>query len=594
MPSRGCTSQPGLDAFGSLTTNVATSHDGASVYVITSKSTLAQFAVQADGSLAYVTCIGDATLAGTNPCPVAAPGIKEGNGGGGSVAVSPDDASVYVTGFDSDTVAVFRRDTSGPTRGHLTSDGCISDSAVTTCDAVPGTTHGKVAGLDGPERVEVSADGTNAYVTAAVSKTVVAFKRDTGDAARGKLTGDGCLANTGVNTCNAVPGSTHGQATSLNVPVGMAFSPDGSALYVVDALKAVTVLARDTAGATPGRLTGDGCLANTGTTTCDAVAGSTHGQAPGINNPQLAVLSSDGANLYVAGQGFLAALKRDGSGPTPNRLTSDGCLAQTMSATCDAVPGNTHGRSLGASAKGIAISADGKDVYTTDFAGSLVAVFSRDAAGGLTFDGCRANTGTATCDTVAGSTQGQAPGLFRPSSVVVAPNDAAVYAASDNPGSVVAFSRFVPPPATPPAGAPTGGGPPPEQPSLPPAFAGLTLKRGSLTIDSKGRGKVSLSCPAAAQGACAGSGVFNSATKIVLRDARAKKKIQKLATFKFKNVAPGRTAKVPFKLSRKALRLLRRKRTLKSVLTVTAHDSRGVNVKSTARETLKIRKTKKN
>ena len=579
----GCTSQPGLDSESGQALHLEVSPDGRSVYAVTSMDTLVQFAIGADGSLAYVTCIGDATLAGANPCPVAAPGITQGGGGTGNLGFSPDGAHLYVAGFASNTVAVFRRDTDGATLGHLTSEGCLANTGVTTCDAVPGTTHGQAPGLDGPLDVAVSPDGANLYVPAISSKTVAVLKRDIGGPAAGRLTSDGCLAHTGTTTCNAVPGSTHAQAPGLEFPDAAAVSPDGATVYVTDALSAIAVLTRDVGGATPGRLTTDGCLANVGSTKCDSVSGSTNGQAPGIQNPQRPVVSADGLNVYVSGQATLAAFKRDGSGATPGRLTSDGCLASPGSGFCDAVAGNTKGTALAATGGGIAISSDGANVYTPDLAGSRIGVFKRDAAGGLSFDGCLADTGNTSCDAVAGATHGQAPGIFRPRHVAVAPSGSALYAVSASPGSAVAFARFVPPPPVPPG-----------LPVLAPAFGGVSVRGKTVLINARGRGAITVGCPALAQGACAGRGVIRSAAKIRLpasASGRARKRIRRLATFRFSAIQAGTSKKVRFKLTKKARRLLFRKRRLRSVVSVSAHDSR--NVDSATRKTMTLRARRK-
>ncbi|HEX6652852.1 MAG TPA: hypothetical protein VF072_08925 [Thermoleophilaceae bacterium] len=568
----GCTSQPGLNGAGGLSDNVTVSPDGRSVYAVMSLSTVVQFAVQPDGSLAYVTCIGDATLGGSNPCPVAATGIKQGNGGTGGVVVSPDGAHVYVAGYDSNTVAVFRRDTGGATLGHLTSEGCLANSGVTTCDAVPGTTHGQAPGLGGPLRLAVSPDGANLYVPGINSKTVAVLKREVGGPAAGKLTSDGCLADSSVATCDAVSGSTHARAPALFVPDAIGVSPDGRTVYLTDAQAAIAVLARDVGGATPGRLVSDGCLADSafGGTKCDAVAGSTLGRAPGIGNPQLPTVSPDGLHVYVGGQGQLAVFRRDGGGSTPGRLTSEGCLAAVGSAACDGAGGSTHGRSLGANSSGLAISADGASLYTADLSGSLIGVFRVDPTGALAFDGCLADTGTSTCDAVPGATHGQAPGILRPRSVSVAPNGSAVYAVSDVPGSAVAFARFVPAPPPPPLAA----------------FAGVSLAKRTIRINSRGRGVLAIACPALAQGPCGGRAVIKSASKIALPAAQ-RKRIRRLARVSFSGVQAGATKNVRFRVSKRVRRLVFRKRKLKAVASLTAHDSRNASVTSRTRVTLR-------
>ncbi|MET0557189.1 MAG: hypothetical protein ABW065_00760 [Solirubrobacterales bacterium] len=455
----GCTSQPGLDGQSGLSAGMTASPDGRSVYQLTSKSTLVQFDVAADGSLSYVTCIGDASLGVNNPCPVAAPGFKVGSGGSGDLAVSPDGGNLYAVGPEGDAVAVFRRDTSGPNVGRLTSEGCLANTGTTTCDLVPGTTHGQAPGLDGPWALAISANGANVYVASLAGNAVAVLKRDTSGPALGRLSSDGCLALTGTGLCNAVPGSTHGEAPALEAPDDVALSPDQRNVYVSSVFGAVVVLSRDVTGPTPGRLVADGCLAQTARTVCDAVAGSTKGQAPGISNPQALVVSPDGANVYVAGQAYTAAFKRDTSGPTPGRLVSDGCLAILFTATCDNVAGNTHGRVLGASSSAVVISPDGANVYSVASGEEFVVAFRRDAAGGLVFDGCKTKTGVTSCDAVGGATQGQAPGIMRPSDLAMAPNGGALYVAGNFPGTALAFSRFVPAPPPPP--------PPPPEPTQP-------------------------------------------------------------------------------------------------------------------------------
>jgi hypothetical protein len=295
--------------------------------------------------------------------------------------------------------------------------------------------------------------------------------------------------------------------------------------------------------------------------------------------------------VYVGGQSVIAALKRDGDGATPGRLTSDGCLAQAPSTTCDNVAGSTKGSAPGANGSGIAIAPDGANVYTADLSGSRVGVIRREAGGGLTFDGCLANTGNTSCDAVAGATRGQAPGILRPRGVAVAPNGKSVYVVSDTPGSAVAFARFVPPPPPGPQPEPQ---PEPQPvapaPVVPPAFGGIALTVKTVAIDSKGRGTLKLPCPAAAQGPCAGSGVVRSAAKIALRGAGSSRKIQTLARFKFSDIQPGATKRVRFKLTRKARSLVRRRKTLKAVVTITAHDTRNADLKTSRKVTLKARK----
>jgi uncharacterized repeat protein (TIGR01451 family) len=122
-----------------------------------------------------------------------------------------------------------------------------------------------------------------------------------------------------------------------------------------------------------------------------------------------------------------------------------------------------------------------------------------------------------------------------------------------------------------------------------PPFQGITLRSGqTVSVDSRGRGTIVIPCPLLAQGACSGSGVFDSASKIVLRAAtKPKKRIRTLATFRFSGIQPGTTRKVRFKLSKKAARLLGQKGALRAVLKLTSHDARNVNKKTSAKVTFR-------
>jgi DNA-binding beta-propeller fold protein YncE len=94
---------------------LAISPDGASVYApsalcsTTSCEDVAEFARNADGTLTQLpspdSCIQNSSVEG-NECP----GNEQGQGlGGPGVAVSPDGASVYVTGNDNNSIAAFAR-----------------------------------------------------------------------------------------------------------------------------------------------------------------------------------------------------------------------------------------------------------------------------------------------------------------------------------------------------------------------------------------------------------------------------------------------------------------------------------------------------
>jgi hypothetical protein len=91
--------------------------------------------------------------------------------------------------------------------------------------------------------------------------------------------------------------------------------------------------------------------------------------------------------------------------------------------------------------------------------------------------------------------------------------------------------------------------------------------------------KLTLVCPAAAIGSCAGTDVLTTARKV--RAAKGKKaRVLVLGKGKF-SIAPGATGTVTIKLSKAALKLLAGKRTLKARQTTAASDSRNVPVTTT-------------
>jgi 6-phosphogluconolactonase (cycloisomerase 2 family) len=99
---------------------VALSRDGGSFYVVgTPGGTIVHFRRDTNtGGLTFKGCIAER---GDNPegCGQTAKGLADAD----AVAVSGDGSSVYVAGYDSDSIAIFRRNMAS---GALTPKGCIS------------------------------------------------------------------------------------------------------------------------------------------------------------------------------------------------------------------------------------------------------------------------------------------------------------------------------------------------------------------------------------------------------------------------------------------------------------------------------------
>ena len=154
-------------------------------------------------------------------------GTAEGLDGAQGVAVSPDNANVYVVSPLRDTIAVFTRGAGGV----LASTGCVKDPGS------PASCAATALGLDGAADVAASPDGQNVYVVSQnPGSAVVAFERGAG----GALTEINCVQNTGGAACGTAPG--------LNTPQALALSPDGLNLYVASfASDAVAWFARNRA-----------------------------------------------------------------------------------------------------------------------------------------------------------------------------------------------------------------------------------------------------------------------------------------------------------------------------------------------------------
>ncbi|MDX6601320.1 MAG: hypothetical protein QOF13_522 [Solirubrobacterales bacterium] len=328
---------------------IALSPDGKSVYVASSKSdAIAIFSRNArTGALTQ---------------PRGAAGCIAAKGGGhcataialdgpNSLAVSPDGHNVYATSRGSSSISVFQRDqTTGALSQLPASAGCISGVPVPVCAA------GRA--LVGPDVVVISPKGENVYVGSFFGNAVAVFDRDP---ASGALTqpGDssGCIAE-------AIAGCALGFA--LGAPEGMAISGDGASVYVASALSnAVVTLARDQS---TGNLTqatdGSGCIANSALTGC-----ATGVQLSGAN----AVAFNPGGDVYVTSlfsNSVTAFTRSKTSGGLAQKPGTAGCLVWLRAVGC------SFGRALRAP-EGLTISPDGANVYVAAFANSAIAVLER-------------------------------------------------------------------------------------------------------------------------------------------------------------------------------------------------------------------------
>jgi DNA-binding beta-propeller fold protein YncE len=313
--------------------------------------------------------------------------------GPNSVVVSPDGATVYATARDSNAIVAFARDAS---TGALTQAGCVATGGG---DCAPGR------GLRGADAVAVSPDGTSVYVGAFDGNAVASFTRDP---ATGALTQTGCLATETTEGCT--------YDMLLGGVEGITVSPDGSSVYAAAAL-ASTIVGYNRAA--DGTLTPNGCVTASGAPGC--------GPARSMGGPNAVVVSPDGATLYTTSvvSNALTILSRASNGSLGQLPGPAGCIAALPAAACALARGISR-------PEGLAISRDGRTVYTASFGGDIAAIDTK--SGQLRGRaGCMSTKPSVLCR------RGRA--LLGASSVEVSPDGRNVYVTSYLSGSVTVFRR---------------------------------------------------------------------------------------------------------------------------------------------------------
>jgi DNA-binding beta-propeller fold protein YncE len=270
----GCVVGRALDGPDSITV----SPDGKNVYVVAfTGSSVAVFTRNpSTGALTQPSdstgCLVETATAGCTT------GLALSNPEG--VAVSPDDANVYVAAPGSDAVDSFARNSStGALTQATDGTGCIVGTALAGC-----TTGIQLAGADA---LAVSPTGANVYVTSLVSNSVTAFTRATSTGQLTQLAGtSACVINVLAVGCSL--------GRKLSGPEGLAVSPDGASLYATAFVSgALDVFNRNAdSGAVTQKSRRPGCL----------VGSITPGCLPGreLRGASSVAVSPDGRNVYSA------------------------------------------------------------------------------------------------------------------------------------------------------------------------------------------------------------------------------------------------------------------------------------------------------
>jgi DNA-binding beta-propeller fold protein YncE len=387
---------------------IAVSPDGKNVYVASSKSdAVAIFKRNArTGRLVQPPGTGGCIAAqGAGGCAKAV-----GLDGPNSVAVSPDGRSVYVTSRSADSLTVFAR---SPGSGSLTQlpagFGCISGASLPVCSS------GRA--LVGPDVVVVSLDGKNVYVGSFFGNAVAVFNRDSASGALAQPGGSGgCVAE-------AIGGCAVGIA--LGAPEGLAVT--AGAVYVGSALSnAVTVLARDpSTGALAQATNGSGCIVDAPLTGC------TTGYE--VNGANAVAVSPGGKDVYVTSllsNSVTSFTRAVPAGGLTQKTGTAGCLVWLRAVGC------SFGQAMSAP-EGLAVSPDGANVYVAAFATGAIDVLSRNRSGEVVQmegrAGCQAPKSVPGCT--------RATALRGVSSVALSPDGRHLYSTSFGSNAVDVFRR---------------------------------------------------------------------------------------------------------------------------------------------------------
>jgi DNA-binding beta-propeller fold protein YncE len=333
--------------------------------------------------------------------------LRNANG----VAVSPDGESVYVAAQVGAVARLDRDTTTGAVTQPTGTSGCVREGSALCF---------KGHALSGASSVAVSPDGKNVYVASYFSDAVVRLNRNptTGTVTEPAGTA-GCISEDGSGSC--------ADGHALDGAQGVAVSPDGKSVYVasVNSDAVVRLNRNPTTGALTEPAGAAGCISEDGSGPC--------ADGHGLNGAWWVALT-DGKNVYVAS--FLAdaavRLDRDTTtGAITEPAGTAGCVSEDGSGPC----ADGHGLSRPA---GVALSADGKNIYVAAF-GSGVARLSRNPTTGAITQpagtaGCISETGAGTC--------ADGHGLDGPSGVAVSGDGKSVYVAATSSPTNSAVARL--------------------------------------------------------------------------------------------------------------------------------------------------------
>jgi 6-phosphogluconolactonase (cycloisomerase 2 family) len=198
-----------------------------------------------------------------------------------------------------------------------------------------------------------------------------------------------------------------------------------------------------------GSLTFRDCISsNSSVVPCAPIAGAVAGGADtGLDGLRDVRVSADGLGVVAASgnSDAVAGLDRD---PSTGALTFQSCISSDQAVTgCGLIPGaSSNGTGTGLDdLRSLAVTTDGRSVYTASEASDAVARFNRDpATGTLAYQGCITSDTNATpdCTAIAGATvNGANTSLNALRGIAVSADGTSVYAVSANGAAIARFTR---------------------------------------------------------------------------------------------------------------------------------------------------------
>jgi len=338
----------------------------------------------------------------------AAIGLDEPN----SVAISADGRNLYATSRAGNSVTSYVRN---PKTGALRQlppplAGCISGAPI------PGCVAG--LGLLAPDVVVVSPAGSNVYAGSFFGNAVAAFARNPSTGALTQLAGNAaCIAEATVGCATGI---------ALKSVEGLAISGDGASVYAATALSnaVVTLVRNPGTGALAQASDGSGCIVES------ALAGCTLGRE--LSGANAVAVSPNDGGVYVTSlfaNSVTSFSRNASSGVLTQREGTGGCLIYLRSAGC------SFGRALIAP-EGLALSPDGKNVYVAAFKTGAIAVLNRGKAGSVA-----QKPGAAGCVAARSPDCARGRALRGVSSIALSPDGRHLYSTAFESDAVDVFRR---------------------------------------------------------------------------------------------------------------------------------------------------------